>query len=429
MQTRFSLARCFALSACLLPATLPAVVLQKLNPRDSVPVGMEMQFTGTSLERVQGILNGEALTRDHAGEAHLSAGASQMVFKFSRQTVLSSLSFINDGMQGEVRLLASHDGKHWMPLSKEGFTAADRQVSVSPGCVQGRYLKLEFDSRQGGTLRCLRIQGGDTDLDYQVVQNPAGKPVNFASGLGGGRMVYASPAGSASERMVVYDLGQPRQLTEFASVHSRQPVGLKVYALSALPEKEDWRGRLRADPSQVGQPGQLLAEAEDAFGSGHVRIRLDQPVTTRFVALAWQSSAGMADFKAYEIAASGPGVVLHSPRQAPALAAAETSANRSATEVRAGQSSPVLTQALYQPQPVAGVFTAGSSYAAGVTGGLGGSQPGKASQGSRRASKAEEGPPEDEGPPSEEDPDLDWPDVGADWPVVGIDWCFAPSAT
>lgn len=415
MQNRFSFARCFALSACLLPASMPAAVLHKLTPRDSVPVGMEMHFAGTAIEAGQGVLNGEALIRDHTGEAHLAAGASQLVFKFSRQAVLSSLSFINDGIQGEVRLLASHDGRQWTPLSSQRFTPADRQVSVSPGCAQGRYVKLEFDSRQGGTLRCLRLQGGDSDLDYQVVQASSGKPVNFASGLGGGRMIYATPAGSGNERMVVYDFGQPRQLTEFASVHSRQPVGLKVYALSALPEKEDWRGRLQADPTQVGQPGQLVAEAEDTFGSGHVRIRLEKPVTTRYLAMAWQSSAGLADFKAFEIAASGLGFVRHAPRPAPALASSEGGLNRSVTEAQVLESAPVLTQALSQAPAPAGVFAGSPGYAAGAAGGLVGGRPGKASVGTRRASKAQEPPPEEEVPEFE-------------GPAFGIEWCLSPSA-
>lgn len=47
------------------------------------------------------MLNGEALIRDHTGEAHLAAGASHLIFKFSRQAILSRLSFINDGMQGK----------------------------------------------------------------------------------------------------------------------------------------------------------------------------------------------------------------------------------------------------------------------------------------------------------------------------------------
>lgn len=415
MQNRSSLARCFALSACLFPSLLPAAVLHKLTPRDAVPVGMEMHFAGTTLEGGQGVLNGEALIRDHTGEAHLAAGASHLIFKFSRQAILSRLSFINDGMQGEVRLLASHDGRHWLPLSSERFMPADRLVSVNPGCAQGRFVKLEFDSRQGGTLRCLRLQGGDSDLDYQVVQNSAGKPVNFAAGLGGGRMVYASPADSGKERIVVYDFGQSRELSEFASVHSRQPVGLKVYALSALPEKEDWRGRLQADPTQLGKPGQLVAQAEDTFGSGHVRLRLDKPVTTRYLAMAWQSSASLADFKVFEIAVSGSGFVRHAPRAAPALAAAEGGVKRSEVEASGRASDPVLTQALHQPPAVPGVFSAGSSYAAGVTGGLGTGQPGKDSYGSRRASKAVEPPPEEEIPEFE-------------GPAFGIEWCLSPSA-
>lgn len=452
MQSRLFSASRFALPACLAlgwaSATAEAA-LHKLTPLDSVPVGMEMDFAGTSVEGVQGILNVEALTRDHAGEVHLTAGASQVIFKFSRQAILRGLSFINDGMQGEVRLQASHDGKHWTALTSERFSSADRQVSVSPGCAQGRFLKLEFDSRHGGTLRCLRIQGADTAMDYRVVQDAAGKPVNFASGLGGGRMVYASPASSGRERMVVYDLGQPRQLTEFASVHSRQPVGLKVYALSALPVKEDWRGRLQADPSLVGQPGQLVAEAEDAFGSGHVRIRLPKPVTTRYLAMAWQGSADLADFKAYEIAASGAGIVTRgalAAEQAPVLAvqapsvpsvpgAAEATtaeeAVAEATSVLASVQSvksenprsevpaaaPVV-QASLQPQRAWGYF-AGSmgGYSAAQSGMRGILQDKTGATGTRQLRKANEVPVE-EGEPEE-----------FEGPAFGIEWCLSPSAT
>ncbi len=375
-----------------------------------------MHFTGTTLVAAQGILSADALMRDHAGEAHLAAGASHLIFRFPRQTLLSHLSFINDGMQGEVRLLASSDGRQWTPLSGEVFTSADRQVSVSPGCAQARYLKLEFDSRQGGTLRCLRIQGGGSDLDYEVVQAAQGQPVNFAAGLGGGRMVYASAAGLGKERMVVYDFGQQRQLTEFASVHSRQPVGVKVYALSGLPEKEDWRGRLKADPAQVGQSGRLVAEAVDTFGSGHVRLRLAQPVTTRYLAMAWESHVDLGNFKTYEIAASGPGRILPATRSVVVSTEEVASSDRSTSASQAAEPRPVLTQVLYQPTVVPGMAIGSTSYAAGVAGGLGTGGAGKTRHGARRTSKAEEPPPEEEIPEFE-------------GPAFGIDWCFAPSAS
>lgn len=416
MQTRFFFACGFALSTCLIPALLPAAALHKLTPRESVPVGMEMHYAGTSLVEGQGVLNGESLIRDHTAEAHLVAGSSRLIFKFSRQAVLNGLSFINDGMQGQVCLFASHDGREWTALSRERYMPADRQVSLNPGCAQARYVKLEFDSRQGGTIRCLRLQGGDSDLDYQVVQDNAGGQVNFASGLGGGRMVYASPAGSGNERMVVYDLGQPRQVEEFASVHSRQPVALKVYALTALPEKEDWRGRFQADPAQVERPGQLVAEAEDAFGSGHVRIRLKKPVTTRYLAMAWRSQSGLAHFKAYEIAASGPAKVRHAPRTTPSLASNEREQNRSVSDASAGAAAMVPSHPLNPPTPAPGFSIGAYGFGAGVMQAGGGAQPAKFRQGSLRAIKAQEEPP-----PDEEIPEFEGP-------AFGIEWCLSPSA-
>lgn len=418
MQNRFSFARCLAFSACLLPVTLPAAVLQKLSPRVSVPVGLEMDFAGTSLEELRGVANVEALLRDPAGEAHLAAGASQLIFKFSRQSVLSRLSFVNDGMEGEMRMSASHDGRQWTVLTTERFLATDRQVSVSPGCAQGRFMKLEFDSRLGGTIRCLHLQGGDSDQNYQVVQGGEGRIVNFASGLGGGRMIYATPAENADQLMVVYDLGQARELTEFASVHSRKPVDLKVYALSALPQKEDWRGRLQADTAQIGQPGQLVAEASDTFGSGHMRVRLTQAVTTRYLAMAWRSEGNLAGFKTYEISAKGPGLVIQAK---PSVAVPEIAVADSARAVRSMASgeppaAPPLAQVTYQPSFAGPASVVGSSFGAGgVSGGMG-SMSAKASNASaRRVSKAEDPPPEGEVPEFE----------GAE---TGIAWCLSPSA-
>jgi hypothetical protein len=454
--------RLFAASLRALPAYLLAWLFSgaadaaplKLAHRESVQIGLEMQIAGTALDEVQGILNAEVLIRDHTGEAHLAAGTSRLVFKFQRQEILRTLSFVNDGLEGEVRLLVSHDNRHWTALAADRFTVSDRQVSVNPGCAQGRFLKVEFDSRRGGTIRCLRIQGDQTDLGYRVSQ-PAGdmgQPVNFASGLGGGRMVYASQAADAAagnEMMVVYDLGQPRRITEFASVHSRQPVALKVYALPALPEKEDWRGRLKFDPAQMGLASNLVAEADDTYGSGHVRIRLQREVTTRYLAMAWHGSAGLAGFKAYEVAATGAGIVAigapgGEPQQVLAVKAvsgptvpgavgsalAEEALQEAATLVAAAEpvestkldsalpgAAPVV-QASYQPQRDWGYF-AGSmgGFAPAQTGAQGTLRDKTSATGTRRLRKANEEPAED-GEPEE-----------FEGPAFGIEWCLSPSAT
>ncbi len=419
MQNRFTFARCLAFSACLLPVTLPAAVLQKLSPRVSVPVGLEKDFAGTSLQVSKGIANVEALIRDPAGEAHLAAGASQLIFKFSRQAVLSQLSFVNDGMEGELRLSASPDGRQWAILSSERFAAADRQVSVSPGCAQGRFMKLEFDSLKGGTIRCLHLQGGDSDLNYQVVQDGDGHSVNFASGLGGGRMIYATPADNADQLMVVYDLGQARELTEFASVHSRQPADLKVYAMSSLPQKEDWRGRLQADPAQIGQPGQFVAEVSDTFGSGHMRVRLTRPVTTRYLAMVWQSQIGLAGFKTYDIVASGPGRVtqVNLSEVVAEFAEATLQSSTGASGADKSQSAPLLDQVVYHQESAGTMAYFSNSFGAGgVSAGVGSMAAKVSNSSARRLSKALDDPP----------PDEEIPEFAG--PAFGIEWCLSPSA-
>ena len=191
-----------------------------------------------------------------------------------------------------------------------------------------------------------------------------------------------------------------------------------MYALPGLPEKEDWRGRMRADPSKIGLPGQLVAEAEDTYGGGNIRIRLDKPVTLRYLALAWQG-ADLADFKAYEIAVSGPGQVRHSQQPSASLAFAEALAGNA--EEAADEPVMMLTQVMYQPPPTdAGTFTGfgAGGYSAGIAGGFGSSGGGS---GTHWANSGDE-------PSDDEDLELDWPEIGVDWPVVDLDWCFSPSA-
>lgn len=66
--------------------------------------------------------------------------------------------------------------------------------------------------------------------------------------IGRAQSKFDFPESNEKYRTIIYDLGTPRMLSEFGSVHSPRPVRLEVYAFDQLPDKEDWRGRTSFDP-------------------------------------------------------------------------------------------------------------------------------------------------------------------------------------
>lgn len=305
--------------------------LSKLPHRESVPVGMESRGAGTVIESFQGITGAEALISDITAGCHVSGGGSEVTLKFPHQAVFEKLSFVNDGIEGEVRVYSSTDLKRWTPLGGGQIRAGDRQFVLNSGSSQGRYVRVEFDTQKSGTIRCLRVFGDATDAQYQIWQpeDGSGKPLNLADGLGGGRMIYATMNESETgERMVVYDLGQQRLVSEFGSVHSRQPVNFRVYAFDALPEKENWRGRMQLSLQDVVRTAALLADVNDP-GQGVARAKLDRPAKARYIALSWKASQGntAADFVSYDVTVSGPCVAAWTPAERGALADSGSAAN------------------------------------------------------------------------------------------------------
>jgi hypothetical protein len=129
--------------------------------------------------------------------------------------------------------------------------------------------------------------------------------MNFAGGLGGGRLVYAAPKpvngidsaaafnkfefpeSDEKYRTLIYDMGQVRIMNEFSSVHSPSPVRFEVFAFEKLPEKEDWRGRLAFDPADFNNAKPVVAY-EDKVGTGNIKVKPQQPVKTRYLALRWE---------------------------------------------------------------------------------------------------------------------------------------------
>lgn len=245
---------------------------------------------------------------DVTAAASFAAGKSFFIINFGKPVMVSNSSIVNDGIEGKVALSASADKNGWAVLEEKVFSAADREINFKFAGIQAKFLKYEFIVSKGGNMSSLSVFGNQTDYGYALKQDPngeKGKPMNFAGGLGGARLVYAAPKplngidtaaafnkfefpeSDEQYRTLIYDMGQVRVMNEFSSVHSESPVRFEVFAFDKLPEKEDWRGRLAFNPADFNLSKPVVAY-EDKIGTGHIKVKPPKPVKTRYLALRWE---------------------------------------------------------------------------------------------------------------------------------------------
>lgn len=258
---------------------------------------------GVKIESSQNIGRASALISDRVSEeATLPIGRSEAVINLGRQAIIERVSMFNGGGEGRVAISSSTDNSIWVPLGQTVFSAADSQVTVPFASVQGKYVKVEFELARAGGLRNFEILGS---LVAGSKDKMRGKVSNMASSISGARVIYVNPTPAANGdeavrygsfsfpesedkyRTVIYDLGRPKVLNEFGSVHSPRPVRFEVFAFSELPEKEDWKGRRSFDPAVFDQT-EPVASVEDREGKGFVKCKPDQSVTAQFIALRWE---------------------------------------------------------------------------------------------------------------------------------------------
>ncbi|HYF36721.1 MAG TPA: hypothetical protein VD994_15605, partial [Prosthecobacter sp.] len=285
----------------------------RLPSLDKKPTGMELAYAGTTLHSASGMTDAASLIMgDLKKSAKLGAGPSEAVLRFAKQSCIQRLSLVSDGAEGRVVLLISTDNLVWTTLGEAQFGPANPLASVDVGRAQGKYVKLSFELSKGGSVRGVQVMGSDSDANYIVMQNERerGALLNFATGIGGGRLIFLSDnapgaakdaqvancfkfstSGDSRHHTAVYDLGEMRSLTEFGSLHSAHPTRLQVYAFETLPEKENWRGRPAFDAS-VFDTAKPVAAAEDETGRGYLTAKAAQKVKARFVALRWETDAG-----------------------------------------------------------------------------------------------------------------------------------------
>ena len=274
--------------------------------------------SNASLDSSSGIGRADSiLSSDITASSTVSAGKSFLLINLGKPVLISSSSFVNDGIEGRATLSASADKNGWAVLEEKVFSAADRTVEFKFAGMQAKFVKLELALSKGGIIRNLQFFGAATDKGYAVKQSAdgkGGKPMDLINGLGGARVVYAAPRpangldtaitynkfafpeSDEKYRTIIYDFGQLRIMNEFASVHSPRPVRFEVFAFDNLPEKEDWRGRMAFDPSDFGNIAPV-AVAEDTRGTGTLKAKPAKAVKTRYLALRWEPEFNPPDFQ------------------------------------------------------------------------------------------------------------------------------------
>ena len=314
------------LSVLVLSATFSLAKWGRMPTVAKRQVNMCLKTSGTTIQSASNIGPETAiLGGDPTRAVNAAAGKSSLVIKFVKQSVVSKALFTSDGLEGKVLAQVSGDGKAWRGEVSAVFSKADRTINLQLGAKQVRYLKLDLELVRAGSLRSLQVFGDQTDANYKIEPSEDGKGtvVNFGSGIGGGRLVYINPQDYKSGedalalnqlefpesddkyRTAVYDLGQVRSLTEFGSVHSPRPVRLAVFAFEALPEKEDWRGRLAFDPKAFDNV-QPVAVGEDSAGLGTIQMKTQKPVKVRYLAMRWEPDFNPPSFSVSSPVMGGP---------------------------------------------------------------------------------------------------------------------------
>jgi hypothetical protein len=310
-------------SACLISIT--AAKWSRIPSAETAPVNMSLGYVGSTVDSSSGLSPASGLlTGDFSKPINVSAGKSEAVIKFAKQSMLKTASFVSEGLEGKVDAAVSADGKAWSQVATSVFASSDRQVKLNAGAAQGRYLRLQFELIHGGSIRGLEVYGSLSTADTNQIEVGEDSPVNYASAFGGGRLIYVSPESFGSRnnatggsgvsfpessdkyRTAVYDLGQVRTMSKFGSVHSARPARMTVYAFDVLPEKEDWRGRLTFDPT-VFDTSTPVATGEDAQGSGVINITPNTSVKARYVAMRWEPDFNPPGFDVFDASAGGGG--------------------------------------------------------------------------------------------------------------------------
>jgi hypothetical protein len=209
------------------------------------------------------------LCEDPTTGYQLPAGRSIILVSLANIENIQSISFLNDGAQGQMAIATSNanvpsNSPEWHNVANCGLSEGAIAASVGPG--EAKYVKLTFDTARAGRIagfgvyatpvlsdftmprprkvsfenpsasfalinynftdvhakaRGLYVSSGDPNGINKMIDDQAATAYQFASG---------DPAPTA-----VIDLGRERSVSRISAVYSAQPGTVEFYVLNSLP--------------------------------------------------------------------------------------------------------------------------------------------------------------------------------------------------
>lgn len=289
----------------------------------------------------------------------LPAGASSILVSLSNIENIQSISFRNDGAQGDFAVAVSSadvpsNSPEWHAVGRNALSLGAVAAKIGPG--EAKYVRLNFKITRPGRIAAFGVYATPALSDFTMPRprkvsfaenSPSFALINFnfsdlhakaralyvSSGdvTQANNMIDDQPAtaykfaiGDAAPTAVI-DLGRERNLSRLSAIYASQPGGVDFYVLRSLPmgtpnesaQSDETSVQQVANVSQAADLPASLKISEKAFAglkpvgsavsTGEGRASVDFPeVVGRYVMLKWHPANAQGEaFSIAQVAAFG----------------------------------------------------------------------------------------------------------------------------
>ncbi len=289
----------------------------------------------------------------------LPAGASSILVSLSNIENIQSVSFRNDGAQGDFTLAISSadvpsNSPAWHAAGKNALSLGAVAAKIGPG--EAKYVRLNFNVTRPGRIAAFGIYATPALSDFTMPrprkvsfaeESPSFALINFnfsdlhakaralyvSSGdvTQANNMIDDQPATAYKFAIAdaaptaVIDLGQERNLSRLSAIYAAQPGSVDFYVLRSLPmgtpnesaQSDEASVQQVANVSQAADLPASLKISENAFagmkpvgsvvsaGEGRASVNFPE-VVGRYVMLKWHPTHAQGEaFSIAQVAAFG----------------------------------------------------------------------------------------------------------------------------
>ena len=327
----------------------------KASPESASSAKLQLGLNGQN----QNISAAALLCDDPTTGYRIPLGASSILISLPNIENIQSVSFLNDGAQGDLTIAISNadvpdSSPEWHHVEDGAVSQGAVVAKIGPG--EAKYVKLKFNITRSGRIAAFGVYATPALSDFTM---PRPRKVSFeensasfalinfnfsdvharARGLyvssgdvnrvnymidDQAATVYQFASGDAAPTVVI-DLGRERNLSRLAAIYASQSGSINFYVLRSFPvEKSEENISNDAGFRQIANLGQgtdlpvSLKISEKAFAgltpvgsvisTGEGRASVDFPdVVGRYVMLTWHPAAPQGDaFSIAQVAAFGP---------------------------------------------------------------------------------------------------------------------------